>query len=43
MIEKHYAGVIENWDGRQIPAEHQIQEARGRSMDVAGQNRGVAS
>jgi integrase len=28
MIEKHYAGVIENWDGKQIPAERQIKAAR---------------
>ncbi len=37
MIEKHYAGVIENWDGKQTPAEMQIMAARGapgRSMDV---------
>ena len=37
MIEKHYAGVIENWDGIQRDAEDQIKDARqadGRSMDV---------
>jgi len=37
MIEKHYAGVIENWDGVQVPAEHQIRAAReavGRGVDV---------
>lgn len=37
MIEKHYAGVIENWDGVQQPAEAQIRAARqtgGRSVDV---------
>jgi hypothetical protein len=28
MIEKHYAGVIENWDGVQVPAEDQIRTAR---------------
>src|SRR5947208_14103165 len=28
MIEKHYAGIIENWDGKQIAAEHQIKAAR---------------
>lgn len=28
MIERHYAGVIENWDGRQVPAEAQIRAAR---------------
>jgi integrase len=38
MIEKHYAGVIENWDGVQQSAEAQIRAARqagGRSVDVA--------
>jgi hypothetical protein len=37
MIEKHYAGIIENWDGRRVPAEEQIRAARsagGRAMDV---------
>jgi integrase len=28
MIEQHYAGVIENWDGKQIPAADQIRAAR---------------
>ncbi len=43
MIEKHYAGVIENWDGVQQPAEHQIRAARqtrGRSMDVLADSLG---
>jgi hypothetical protein len=38
MIEKHYAGVIENSDGVQVPAEQQIHVARaaaGRGADVA--------
>jgi hypothetical protein len=43
MIDKHYAGVIANWDGRPVPAEVQIARAReqlalgesgGRSVDV---------
>lgn len=36
MIERHYAGVIENWDGVRVPAVEQIRDARnsGRSMDV---------
>jgi integrase len=37
MIEQHYAGVIENWDGKQVPAEDQIRAARaavGRKMDA---------
>ena len=36
MIEQHYAGVIANWDGRQVPAERSIRAARktaGRKMD----------
>jgi hypothetical protein len=28
MIEKHYAGIIENWDGNRIEAERRIREAR---------------
>ena len=42
MIELHYAGVIANWDGRQVPAVDQIKKARqavGRGMDV-GSRRG---
>jgi len=37
MIEQHYAGVIENWDGVQVQAEQQIRTARqpsGRKMDA---------
>ena len=36
MIERHYAGVIANWDGKQTPAERSIRAARrnnGRKMD----------
>ncbi len=36
MIEQHYAGVIANWDGKQVPAERSIRAARqtgGRKMD----------
>jgi integrase len=43
MIEKHYAGVIENWDGVQQPAVDQIRaarQARGRSMDVSEDSHG---
>ena len=29
MIEQHYAGVIENWDGERVPAADQIRAARG--------------
>lgn len=32
MIEQHYAGVIENWDGQRIPAEDQIRTARERPI-----------
>jgi hypothetical protein len=38
MIEQHYAGIIENWDGQRVPAEQQIRAARsanGRGIDVA--------
>ncbi len=28
MIEQHYAGVVENWDGERVPAEDQIRSAR---------------
>jgi hypothetical protein len=28
MIEQHYAGVVENWDGERVPAEDQIRAAR---------------
>jgi hypothetical protein len=28
MIEKHYAGVVENWDGKRVPADVQIRAAR---------------
>jgi hypothetical protein len=28
MIELHYAGVIANWDGKQVPAEGSIPAAR---------------
>jgi hypothetical protein len=37
MIEQHYAGVIENWDGQRESAEQQIRAARsatGRVMDA---------
>ncbi|MBV9425771.1 MAG: tyrosine-type recombinase/integrase [Solirubrobacterales bacterium] len=39
MIERHYAGVIENWDGIQVPPDDQIRAARaatGRVMDADG-------
>jgi hypothetical protein len=42
MIEKHYAGMIENWDGRQVAADVLIRTAReigGRSMDVLADTR----
>lgn len=37
MIEQHYAGVIANWDGKQVPAEAYIRAARqtsGRGVDA---------
>ena len=38
MIDKHYAGVIANWDGRPVPAEVQIGTG-GRSVDVRDRER----
>ena len=38
MIEQHYAGVVENWDGKQVPADEQIRAARAlrtRHPDVS--------
>ncbi|MGZ4288424.1 MAG: hypothetical protein ACXVHB_28695, partial [Solirubrobacteraceae bacterium] len=32
MIEQHYAGVVENWDGERVPADAQIRAARS-AMD----------
>jgi hypothetical protein len=43
MIEKHYAGVIENWDGVQVPAVDQIRGARtknGRTVDATSADAG---
>ena len=34
MLDRHYAGVIANWKGSQIPADDQISAARGRLVDV---------
>jgi hypothetical protein len=41
MLDRHYAGVIANWDGVRVDPEEQIREARealrptgGRSVDV---------
>jgi integrase len=45
MIEQHYAGVIENWDGQRVPADQQIRAARsasGRGMDVMTNRGGTA-
>jgi hypothetical protein len=43
MLDRHYAGVIANWDGVRVSPEEQIREARatlnragGRSVDVGG-------
>jgi integrase len=29
MLDRHYAGTLANWDGRQVAAEEQIRQARG--------------
>jgi hypothetical protein len=44
MIEQHYDGVIENWDGQRVPADQQIRAARsvsGRGMDVTTNREGT--
>jgi hypothetical protein len=28
MLDRHYAGVIANWDGERVPADEQIRRAR---------------
>jgi hypothetical protein len=33
MLDKHDAGVIANWDGEQVPADEQIQRARGAQRE----------
>jgi hypothetical protein len=44
MIEQHYAGVIENWDGKHVPAEHQISTARQhRACESAPTNHKTAT
>ena len=42
MIELHYAGVIANWNGKQVPADRSIRAARaasGRGMDAEPKRR----
>jgi hypothetical protein len=42
MIEDYHAGMIENWDGRQVAADVEISTARktgGRSLDVLANKR----
>ena len=34
MLDRHYAGIVANWDGRQVPADEQIAVARARRMEV---------
>lgn len=34
MIEKHYSGVLANWDGRHVPADEQIRRARDQLAKV---------
>ncbi len=40
MIEKHNAGIIENWDGRQVPADEQIRDARKARRTAHGATSG---
>jgi len=32
MLDRHYAGVIANWDGDRVPAAEQIRRARPTSQ-----------
>lgn len=45
MIDRHYAGVIANWNGQAVPAADQIRRAReavgGRSVDGASGTAGT--
>jgi integrase len=44
MIEQHYAGVIANWNGKQVPAERSIRAARqtgGRGVDATRKSKGA--
>jgi hypothetical protein len=44
MIEQDYAGVIANWNGKQVPAERSIRAARqtsGRGVDAHRKSKGV--
>ena len=34
MIDRHYAGILNNWDGRRVPAEDQIRAARDAPVPV---------
>jgi integrase len=36
MLDRHYAGVIANWDGRRVPADEQISNARSRPASRRG-------
>jgi hypothetical protein len=36
MIELHYAGVIANWDGKQVPAERSMCGPLAKIMDGNG-------
>jgi hypothetical protein len=45
MLEQHYAGVISDWDGRQVPAERQVRQARAtgaRSLHARKSRDGTA-
>lgn len=44
IIEQHYAGVIANWDGNQVPTDRQIRAARhvvGRGVDALEKETGA--
>lgn len=34
MLDRHYAGVIANWDGERVPADEQIRDARSAARPL---------
>jgi hypothetical protein len=40
MLEQHYAGVIANWDRKQVPAERSIRAAHNTTGRKSSEGRG---
>jgi hypothetical protein len=34
MLDRHYAGVLAEFDGRQVPADEQVRQARARGAEA---------